>query len=107
MKLNQTFFSILLFSFFVIAETAAQSEDLNLTAPDGSTVTIERDTFGVPHISSETEVGVFFGQGLRCGRIGRVRVQPLVSNSLQWQFLMEVTYSYLKGESEDGIIYYY
>ncbi len=47
MKLTLTFFSILLFSFFVIAETAAQSEDLNLTAPDGSPVTIERDTFGV------------------------------------------------------------
>ena len=91
MKLTLTFFSILLFSFFVIAETAAQSEDLNLTAPDGSPVTIERDTFGVPHISSETEAGVFSARGLRWGRIGRVRVQPLVSNSLQWQFLMEVT----------------
>ncbi|MCH7676444.1 penicillin acylase family protein [candidate division KSB1 bacterium] len=63
MKLTLSFLSILLFSFFVIAEAAAQSEDLNLTAPDGSTVTIERDTFGVPHISSETEVGIFFGQG--------------------------------------------
>ena len=63
MKLTLSFLLILLFSFFVIAEAAAQSEDLNLTAPDGSTVTIERDTFGVPHITSETEVGIFFGQG--------------------------------------------
>jgi len=63
MKLVLMFLSILLLSFFVVAETAAQSEDLNLTAPDGSTVTIERDTFGVPHISSETEEGIFFGQG--------------------------------------------
>ena len=46
-----------------MAEALAQSEDLNLTTPDGSTVTIDRDTFGVPHITSETEVGVFFGQG--------------------------------------------
>jgi acyl-homoserine lactone acylase PvdQ len=67
MKLTLTFFSILLFSFFVIAEAAAQSEDLNLTAPDGSTVTIERDTFGVPHITSETEAGVFFAQGFAVG----------------------------------------
>ena len=51
------------FSFFTLARTLAQSEDLNLTAPDGSTVTIERDAFGVPHISSETEAGIFFGQG--------------------------------------------
>ncbi len=67
MELTLTFLSILLFSFFVIAEAAAQSEDLNLTAPDGSPVTIERDTFGVPHISSETEVGVFYGQGFAMG----------------------------------------
>ncbi len=99
MKSILTFLGISLFSFFSMAEALAQSEDLNLTAPDGSTVTIERDNFGVPHITSETEVGVFYGQGLRWGRIGRVRVQPLVSNPLQWQFLMEVTYSYLKGES--------
>ncbi len=74
MELTLSFLSILLFSFFVIAEAAAQSEDLNLTAPDGSTVTIERDTFGVPHISSETEVGVSTVRFLRWGGIGSVRV---------------------------------
>ncbi len=34
-----------------------------LIAPDATTVTISRDDFGVPHISAESEIGVFFGQG--------------------------------------------
>ena len=63
MKSILTFLGISLFPFFPMAEALTQNEDLNLTAPDGSPVTIERDTFGVTHISSETEVGVFFGQG--------------------------------------------
>lgn len=36
---------------------------LTLVASDSSLVTIHRDSFGVPHIVAETEVGVFFGQG--------------------------------------------
>jgi len=63
MKSIITWLAVPLFSFFTISQAVAQSEDLNLTAPDGSTATIIRDTFGVPHISSETETGVFFGQG--------------------------------------------
>ena len=47
MKSILTFLGISLFAFFAMAEALAQSEDLNLTAPDGSTVTIERDNFGV------------------------------------------------------------
>ncbi|MFB3132628.1 MAG: penicillin acylase family protein, partial [Rhodothermales bacterium] len=49
-----------------IAPVAAQestSEVLTLTAPDGATVEIDRDDYGVPHISADTEEGVFFGQG--------------------------------------------
>ena len=49
-----------------IAPVAAQEstgEVLTLTAPDGATVEIDRDDYGVPHISADTEVGVFFGQG--------------------------------------------
>ena len=43
---------------------AQQSDNPNtLTAPDGSSVTITRDNYGVPHISGESEIGVFFGQG--------------------------------------------
>jgi penicillin G amidase len=34
-----------------------------LTAPDATTVTISRDDYGVPHVSAESEIGVFFGQG--------------------------------------------
>jgi len=36
---------------------------LTLVASDSTLVTIHRDSFGVPHIVAETEVGVFFGQG--------------------------------------------
>ncbi|MBD3167194.1 hypothetical protein GF324_11380 [bacterium] len=34
-----------------------------LTAPDGTTVTIQRDEYGVPHVIAQSETGVFFGQG--------------------------------------------
>ncbi|MGI0014872.1 MAG: penicillin acylase family protein, partial [Nitrososphaera sp.] len=39
------------------------AESITLTAPDGTTVTIYRDSYGVPHIVGESESGVFFGQG--------------------------------------------
>ena len=39
------------------------AKSLSLFAPDGTTVTINRDYFGVPHIVAESEAGVFFGQG--------------------------------------------
>ena len=63
MKSILTLFAISLFSFFMVVRALAQSADVNLIASDGSPVTIQRDSFGVPHISSETEAGVFFGQG--------------------------------------------
>ena len=37
--------------------------DLSLRAPDGTMVEIDRDEWGAPHISAETEAAVFFGQG--------------------------------------------
>lgn len=39
------------------------AENITLQATDGTTVTIRRDSYGVPHITAETETGVFFGQG--------------------------------------------
>ena len=39
------------------------AQDVTLTAPGGETVTVDRDDFGVPHVRSSTEAGVFFGQG--------------------------------------------
>jgi acyl-homoserine lactone acylase PvdQ len=39
------------------------AEDITLQAPDGNAVTIDRDDFGVPHITADTEAAVFFGQG--------------------------------------------
>ena len=46
-----------------LGATAQTAQDLTLQAPDGSTVTIDRDDYGVPHISALSEEGVFFGQG--------------------------------------------
>ena len=45
---------------FASGQTA---QDVTLTAPGGETVTIDRDDFGVPHVRSSTEAGVFYGQG--------------------------------------------
>jgi len=42
-------------------------EKVLLTAPDGTPVTIARDDYGVPHITAETETGVFFGQEFAAG----------------------------------------
>lgn len=45
------------------AQAQLDPEDLTLTAPDGNPVTIDRDTFGVPHIRAGTEAALFYGQG--------------------------------------------
>lgn len=42
---------------------APAAEDITLVAPDGNSVDIRRDEYGVPHISAETETALFFGQG--------------------------------------------
>jgi len=48
--------------FLWLAPLAA-AQPLSLTAPDGTTVTIERDEFGVPRIMAQTEGAAFYGQG--------------------------------------------
>ncbi|MFQ5651251.1 MAG: penicillin acylase family protein [bacterium] len=55
-----------LFMLAVVPSTFAQLNPpatLTLDAPDGTTVTINRDAYGVPHIVGESEIGVFYGQG--------------------------------------------
>jgi acyl-homoserine lactone acylase PvdQ len=47
----------------LILAPPALAQPLSLTAPDGTTVTVERDTLGVPRIMGETEGAVFYGQG--------------------------------------------
>lgn len=47
----------------VSAQEAPSVSDMRLTAPDGMEVIIDRDEFGVPHISGESEAAVFFAQG--------------------------------------------
>ena len=72
------------------------AQDLTLEAPDGTSVTIHRDEYGVPHIFAESETGVFFGQGYavaedrlfqlefnRRGAEGRLS-EVLGSNYLAW-----------------------
>ncbi len=56
---------IVLFSIIIPSFVTAglKAEDITLIAPDGKTVEIHRDSYGVPHIKSGTEIGVFFGQG--------------------------------------------
>lgn len=63
MKSVRFFFVSLLLFTFVFAGTGYSVDDITLEAPDGTTVTIRRDSYGVPHITAETETGVFFGQG--------------------------------------------
>ncbi|MCH8128235.1 penicillin acylase family protein, partial [candidate division KSB1 bacterium] len=48
---------------FSIPFTIGFANDISLLAPDGTTVEITRDEYGVPHIVAQSEVGVFFGQG--------------------------------------------
>ena len=52
--------TLCLFFTITAANTPAATE---LIASDGSTVTIFRDSYGVPHIQGSSESGVFFGQG--------------------------------------------
>ncbi|MFQ5709156.1 MAG: penicillin acylase family protein [bacterium] len=52
-----------LFSAVIPAMAQPDFGDAILQAPDGSLVTVARDSFGVPHITGQTEVGIFFGQG--------------------------------------------
>ena len=55
-------------SICAVGYTGDYPIDAVLNAPDGTTVTIFRDSYGVPHIVGESEVGVFFGQGYAAGR---------------------------------------
>ena len=61
---SQVALFVLVLAFFPFAAAHGQAAtDLTLDAPDGTTVTIDRDDFGVPHITADTEAAVFFGQG--------------------------------------------
>ena len=43
--------------------SALFAETKHLIAPDGTTVIIDRDEYGVPHIKADNETAMFFGQG--------------------------------------------
>ena len=61
MLLRSAFLAALLAVPLVAAGQTAT--DVTLTASDGNTVAIDRDDYGVPHITADTEAAVFFGQG--------------------------------------------
>ena len=56
---------LLLFTVLLLPTAAfgQAAQDLQLEAPDATVVAIDRDDFGVPHITAETEAAAFFGQG--------------------------------------------
>jgi penicillin amidase len=54
---------IAIIAFFIATSVVLLAQSNTLVAPDGSTVIIHRDNYGVPHIIGETETGIFFGQG--------------------------------------------
>ena len=61
----------LLFGFAMLfAGVSVVGADLVLRAPDGTSVTIDRDAYGVPHVRGVSEVGVFFGQGFAANARG-------------------------------------
>jgi penicillin amidase len=46
-----------------LSASAQNGQDITLTAPDGQSVSIDRDDYGVPHISAPTMTALFYGQG--------------------------------------------
>ena len=54
---------IAIIAFFIATSVVLLAQSDTLVAPDGSTVVIHRDSYGVPHIIGETETSIFFGQG--------------------------------------------
>ncbi len=51
----------ILITFIFISSLFAETK--HLIAPDGTTVVIDRDEYGVPHIKADNEPALFFGQG--------------------------------------------
>ena len=66
MALRHSLVVLLLAVPLVVSGQTAQ--DLILTATGGEAVSIDRDTYGVPHVNASTEAGVFFGQGFATGQ---------------------------------------
>ena len=58
---NKSYIKYLYLIFCLL--TFLQAEDMTLLAPDGSTILIHRDEYGVPHINADNESALFFGQG--------------------------------------------
>lgn len=56
-------FTLIISLLSFLMSNLALAQETTLIAPDNTEVTISRDDFGVPHITAETEVGVFYGQG--------------------------------------------
>ncbi|MFQ5605379.1 MAG: penicillin acylase family protein [bacterium] len=77
----QKYFTIRFFLWLwmipVVVLAGAGAEDITLVAPDGKSVEIHRDSYGVPHIKSDTETGIFFGQGFAAAQDRLVQMEDL------------------------------
>ena len=62
-RYTRLFTLLVLVGFATSIAYGQAATDLTFQAPDGTSVTIDRDDFGVPHITAETEAAAFFGQG--------------------------------------------
>jgi len=89
---------------FVII-SVIHAEDLTLTAPDGSSVTIYRDSFGVPHIVGDSEVGVFFGQGFAVAQ-DRLYQMETLRRAAEGRLAEAMGDSYLDFDKEMRTMYY-
>jgi penicillin G amidase len=100
----RSFLSILFFICLIIT-TSICAEDLTLNAPDGSTVTIYRDSYGVPHIVGDSEVGVFFGQGFACAQ-DRLYQMDSYRRAAEGRLAEALGDSYLDFDKEIRTMYY-
>ncbi len=91
--------------FFLIVITNSYAEDLTLKAPDGTDITIYRDSFGVPHIVGDSEVGVFFGQGFAVAQ-DRLYQMETLRRAAEGRLAEVMGDSYLDFDKDMRTMYY-
>lgn len=90
---------------FVLFAHAQQAEDVSFIAPDGATVNIDRDSYGVPHITAETEAGVFFGQGFAVAQDRLVQMERL-RHAAEGRLTEWLGTSFLENDMEVRTMFY-
>ncbi|MEM6785445.1 MAG: penicillin acylase family protein, partial [Bacteroidota bacterium] len=87
--------TVLFLALTVFAPLLAQSGSLELRAPDGTALTIDRDDFGVPSVTARSEAGVFFGQGFAVAQDRLVQMTDLM-------YVATGTYAAAYGPGDDA-----